>query len=74
MNTTEVIKKILSEKIDVSNLNENDTLTSLGLDSLDLAEVMIAIEEEIGVEFTSAEILNLKTLKDVLDLIESKKK
>lgn len=74
MNTTEVIKKILSEKIDVSNLNENDTLTSLGLDSLDLAEVMIAIEEELGVEFTSAEILNLKTLKDVLDLIESKKK
>lgn len=74
MSTLETIKSILAEKVDVSNLNENDTLASLGLDSLDLAEVMISIEEQLGIEFTSGEILELKTLKDVLNLIESKKK
>ena len=74
MTTLDTIKSILAEKVDVSNLNENDTLSSLGLDSLDLAEVMISIEDQLGIEFTSGEILDLKTLKDVLDLIESKKK
>lgn len=74
MSTLETVKSILAEKVDVSKLNENDTLASLGLDSLDLAEIMISIEEALGIEFTSGEILNLKTLKDVLNLIESKKK
>lgn len=74
MSTLETVKNILAEKIDVSSLNENDSLTSLGLDSLDLAEVMISIEDQLGIEFTSGEILELKTLKDVLNLIESKTK
>lgn len=74
MNTLETVKSILSEKVDVSKLKEDDQLSSLGLDSLDLAEVMIAIEDALGIEFTSAEILKLSTLKDVLNLIESKTK
>ena len=73
MDYIEVVKRILSEKIDVSSLKEDDNLTELGLDSLDLVEIMIQIEEELGMEFTSEEIANLKTLKDVKVLIESKK-
>ena len=74
MSTLETVKSILSEKVDVSKLKEDDSLASLGLDSLDLAEVMISIEDALGIEFTSAEILKLSTLKDVLNLIESKTK
>ena len=74
MSTLETVKSILSEKVDVSKLKEDDSLSSLGLDSLDLAEVMISIEDALGIEFTSAEILKLSTLKDVLNLIESKTK
>ena len=36
MDAIETVKEILSEKVDVSNLKEEDSLTSLGLDSLDL--------------------------------------
>lgn len=74
MSTLETVKSILSEKVDVTKLKEDDQLSSLGLDSLDLAEVMISIEDALGIEFTSAEILKLSTLKDVLNLIESKTK
>ena len=74
MSTLDTVKSILSEKVDVSKLKEDDSLSSLGLDSLDLAEVMISIEDALGIEFTSAEILKLSTLKDVLNLIESKAK
>ena len=74
MNVTETIKSIVAEKVDVSKLKEDAPLSSLGLDSLDLAEIMISIEEQLGVEFSSGEILKLKTLKDVILLVESKTK
>ena len=69
----EKVKTILAKKIDITNLKEDDKLSELGLDSLDLVETMIEIEEELGIEFTSEEIANLKTLRDVVKLIESKK-
>ncbi len=74
MDAIETVKAILSEKVDVSNLKEEDSLQSLGLDSLDLVEVMLAIEDKLSIEFTSDEIAQLNTLKDVVKLIERKTK
>ena len=74
MDAIETVKAILSEKVDVSNLKEEDSLTSLGLDSLDLVEVMLAIEDKLSIEFTSDEIAQLSTIKDVVKLIERKTK
>ena len=74
MNAIETVKNILAKKVDVSKLKEDDSLTSLGLDSLDLVEIMLQIEDELGVEFTSDEIAGLSTLKDVVNLIETKTK
>ena len=74
MDAIETVKAILAEKVDVNSLKEEDSLTSLGLDSLDLVEVMLAIEDKLNIEFTSEEITQLSTLKDVVDLIEKKTK
>lgn len=72
MSTREIVINILSTKVDVSKLNETDPLASLGLDSLDLVEVMLEIEEAVGVEFEGEEIAKLKSLGDVLKAIEEK--
>ena len=72
MDVKKTVSDILAKRIDVSNLKEEDSLTDIGLDSLDLVEVMLEIEDTIGVEFDSEEIANLSTLKSVLDLINSK--
>ncbi|MDY4848713.1 MAG: acyl carrier protein [Bacilli bacterium] len=72
MNPIEVVKDILKDKVDVSSLKEDDPLSTLGLDSLDLVEVMLAIEDRLNVEFTSTEISSLATLKDVISLINQK--
>lgn len=74
MSTLDTLKTILAEKVDISKLKEDDDLQSLGLDSLDLAEIMISIEDALGIEFTTNEILKLKTIRDVLNLIETKTK
>ena len=72
MDTKKVVSEILSKRVDVSNLKEEDSLKDLGLDSLDLVEVMLEIEEALNVEFDSEEIGNLSTLGSVLELINSK--
>ena len=72
MDTRKTVSDILAKRVDVSNLKEEDSLKDIGLDSLDLVEVMLEIEDALGIEFDSEEIANLSTLKSVLDLINSK--
>lgn len=74
MDIKKVVSDILSKRVDVSSLKEEDSLSSLGLDSLDLVEVMLEIEETLNIEFASDEIADVSTLGDVLKLIETKLK
>ncbi len=74
MQALEVVKSILQERVDISTLQEDDSLTALGLDSLDLVEVVLEIEEKLNIEFGADEISELKTLKDVVNLINTKLK
>ena len=74
MNSLETVKSILAKRgVDASKLKETDSLQELGLDSLDLVEVMLEIEDALKIEFSSNEIASLTTIKDVADLINSKK-
>lgn len=72
MEVIETVKAILGKKVDVSKLTEDSNLSDLGIDSLDLVETMLEIEDTLKIEFESEEISSLKTLKDVLDLINKK--
>ena len=72
MDIKKTVSDILAKRIDISNLKEDDDFASLGLDSLDLAEVMIEIEEALGIEFSAEDFQEVSTLKSVLDLIEKK--
>ena len=72
MDVRKVVTDVLAKRCDISNLKESDNLSALGLDSLDLVEVLLEIEEALHVEFDVDEIAQAKTLKDILDLIQKK--
>ena len=72
MDKVEKIRAIMAKRIDVTNLKETDELSALGLDSLDLVEVVMEIEEELGIQFEMDEIAGFKTLKDVVDCVNRK--
>lgn len=74
MDIKKIVSDIISKRVDISNLKEEDNLSSLGLDSLDLVEVMLEIEETLNITFASEEIGEVSTLGDVLKLIETKLK
>ncbi|MCR5184841.1 MAG: acyl carrier protein [Bacilli bacterium] len=74
MNPIETVKNIVSQHTEIENIKESDKLTEIGLDSLDLVELTLEIEEALNIHFSSDEILDLKTIKDLLNLIDKKTK
>lgn len=46
-------------------------LTDLGMNSLDLVELVCVLEDEMGVEIPDRMIGEMKTVGDVIDFIES---
>ena len=66
------IQEIMEEHIEVKDVKPTTPLSELDIDSLDLVEAIMDIEEEFGVEFNNEEILNLKCFNDIVKLVEEK--
>lgn len=68
------IKDLICEKLNVSP-NEIKLETSfkndLDADSLDLAELVMAFEEEFNIEITDEQVENIVTVGDVVDYIKN---
>ena len=73
METLQIVKDAIKDRINVDDLKYDDKLEDLGLDSLDLVEVMLRIEKALNIVFATDEIVEAKTVQDVVNLIESKK-
>ena len=57
--------------IDPAKLNENTNIRSeLGLNSLELVNIAVAIEDEFDVEIPDREVMNIETLADAVKVIE----
>ncbi len=61
-------------KIDKSKISVGTSFVDdLNLDSLDIVELMMKMEDEFGVEIPEEEAENLKTVKDIISYLESHK-
>ena len=57
--------------IDEASISENASFKEdLGVDSLDLFELVMELEEEFGIEILSEDLENLATVADVAKYIE----
>ena len=68
------LKDIIANQfgIDTDELSEDtDIVADLGADSLDVVEMMMALEEEYGITIEDEKIAELKTIGDVVDCVES---
>jgi len=74
MNYFEEFKNIIASKTsDESNITMDSNLKELGLDSLDLVEIILDAEERLGITFDDSELLNFATVGDVVKSAEAKK-
>ncbi|MBP7652660.1 acyl carrier protein [Candidatus Dependentiae bacterium] len=69
------VKKIIQEQLDVeeSQITENASfIEDLGADSLDQAELIMALEEELDIDIPDEEAEKLTTVGSAIKYIEEK--
>ena len=71
------VKEIICEHLGVGEdevTPEASFIEDLGADSLDIVELVMAMEEEFEVEIPDEEAENIKTVSDAINYINSHKK
>ena len=66
--------KMLEEKVNGKEVTKESNLKDLGIDSLDLVEIVLQAEEEFGISFSDEELNGFKTVKDVCNVLDEKQK
>lgn len=70
----EKVRDIIAEKLNVDAEEiklESSIVDDLGADSIDLIELIMNLEEEYGISISDEEAVKLKTVRDVVDFINT---
>ncbi|HKL72744.1 MAG TPA: phosphopantetheine-binding protein [Candidatus Onthovivens sp.] len=68
----EEIKELMKKSLNIKELKEEDTLATYGLDSLDVVEFILDLEEKFDISFETDDTKDIKTVGDLLKTIEKK--
>ncbi len=74
MSIEDKVKTIIADQLEVDSgkLSADTTFEDIDADSLDIVELVMALEEEFDLEISDQEIENIKTVGDVVKYIETK--
>ena len=77
MNTIENVKEIIAEQLCISAAEIKDdanVIEDLGADSLDIVELLMSFEDEFGVSIPDDKLEELKTIPQIVKIIDEYKK
>jgi acyl carrier protein len=76
MNTEQTLIKIVAANLNIDDLStitaDTHLVDDLGADSLDAAEILFDIEDAFNIEVMKEEFQGRRTIKSLVELIESK--
>ena len=61
-----VLEESSTQPIDWTALSTETTIESLGFDSLSILDVLYGIEQEFGIELDAGDVIDLKTVGELL--------
>ncbi|MDE7296695.1 MAG: acyl carrier protein [Clostridia bacterium] len=73
----EKVCKLLADQlgIDAGSIRpEQEVVKDLGADSLDVVELMMALEDEYGVTLPEGEVESIKSVQDIVDMLDKLEK
>jgi acyl carrier protein len=74
MNIEEKVKAIITEQLSVAEedvVSKASFVDDLGADSLDLVEMIMAMEEAFNISIADEDAENIKTVQDAIDYIKA---
>ena len=72
MDVEKVIEETFGEIVKGKTISQDTVIKDLGLDSLDLVESLMKLEEKLNIEFSDDEMLSFHTVRDVYTSINKK--
>ncbi len=75
MAVVDKVKQLIADQLGkaVDEITEDkEVVKDLGADSLDVVEMLMSLEEEFNITVPEEEAVNIKTVGDIVKLIESK--
>ena len=72
METLKLLKEELKKRIN-KDVDKDVDLNSVGIDSIDLLDFIVEIEAKFEITISDEELLNIKTLNNIVDIINSRK-
>ncbi|MBP1720616.1 MAG: acyl carrier protein [Deltaproteobacteria bacterium] len=76
MSIEDKVVEIIMEQLDVTKeecVPEASFIDDLGADSLDIVELIMALEENFSIEITDDELRKIRTIQDSINFIKKKK-
>lgn len=76
MSIEDKVVEIIMEQLDVTKeecVPEASFIDDLGADSLDIVELIMALEENFSIEITDDELRKIRTIQDSINFIKRKK-
>ncbi|SJZ45759.1 acyl carrier protein [Mycoplasmopsis verecunda] len=70
-NRKEIILLELKKLSKKKNISLDDNIKEIGIDSLDLAELVFEAEAKFGVELSDEQLAEIKTVKDIISIFSN---
>jgi acyl carrier protein len=74
-NIEEKIKEVIVEQLDITEeecVPDASFIDDLGADSLDIVELIMAMEDHFGLEISDEDLEKIRTVKDITDYIKER--
>lgn len=72
MNIQEQVLEGLKKVVNGKEVTLESNLKELGLDSLDVVDMLMDLEEKFGIEFENEEMMAFQVVNDIVSAIEKK--
>ena len=75
MEVADKVKELISKQLNrpVEEVTcDKEIVKDLGADSLDVVEMLMSLEEEFNISVPEEDAVNIKTVGDIINLIENK--
>jgi acyl carrier protein len=69
-NKKTIVRNLIKEKLGKDEIDETATLATYGLDSLDVMEFLMDLENKFDVRFEGEDLAKVKTVGELLKIID----